>query len=250
MGSDPYGKLTWVYKHDGGVMGIANDIREQLTIDMGKRFDRSLYETGVPRQKQEVKQEEREVVQAEEVENAYDLMPKALQKQLPKLYATEKTKLLGDKVAYGRYFFPMGAYTAYILEYDPKEELGFGLTTMGYGWELGYMSLKEMREVKVMGLGIERDLYFEPKQLHQIEELKEYIGEQYTHKQEIVEVVPEEVVIEEGQILFLEWNKRVKRWLLKECQYCRFKSSTRSNNTSRRPLSEQTLKHHERWTVR
>ncbi|WP_211833782.1 DUF2958 domain-containing protein, partial [Porphyromonas levii] len=124
-------------------------------------------------------------------ENAYDLMPKPLQKQLPKLYATEKIKLLGDKVAYGRYFFPMGAYTSYILEYDPKEEIGFGLTTMGYGWELGYMSLAEMREVKVRGLGIERDLYFEPKPLHQIEELKEYIGEQYTHKQEVKDVIPE-----------------------------------------------------------
>ncbi|WP_211837827.1 DUF2958 domain-containing protein, partial [Porphyromonas levii] len=124
-------------------------------------------------------------------ENAYDLMPKPLEKLLPKLYATEKIKLLGDKIAYGRYFFPMGAYTSYILEYEPKEELGFGLTTMGYGWELGYMSLAEMREVKVMGLCIERDLYFDPKPLHQIEELKEYIGEQYTQKQEVKDVIPE-----------------------------------------------------------
>lgn len=190
IGSDPYGKPTWVYTHEGGVEGIANEIREQLTIDMGKQFDLSLYETGVLGQKKEVKQEEQEVVQ-KEAENAYDLMPKPLQKQLPKLYATEKIKLLGDKVAYGRYFFPMGAYTSYILEYDPKEEIGFGLTTMGYGWELGYMSLAEMREVKVRGLCIERDLYFEPKPLHQIEELKEYIGEQYTHKQEVKDVIPE-----------------------------------------------------------
>nr|WP_311520758.1 N-6 DNA methylase [uncultured Porphyromonas sp.] len=190
IGSDPYGKPTWVYTHEGGVEGIANDIREQLTIDMGKRFDLYLYETGVLGQKQEVKQEDQKVVQ-KEAENAYDLMPKPLQKQLPKLYATEKIKLLGDKIAYGRYFFPMGAYTSYILEYDPKEEIGFGLTTMGYGWELGYMSLAEMREVKVRGLGIERDLYFEPKPLHQIEELKEYVGEQYTHKQEVKDVIPE-----------------------------------------------------------
>ncbi|MDN4754213.1 N-6 DNA methylase [Porphyromonadaceae bacterium W3.11] len=202
IGSDPYGKPTWVYTHEGGVEGIANEIREQLTIDMGKQFDLSLYETGVLGQKKEVKQEEQEVVQ-KEAENAYDLMPKPLQKQIPKLYATEKIKLLGDKVAYGRYFFPMGAYTSYILEYDPKEEIGFGLTTMGYGWELGYMSLAEMREVKVRGLGIERDLYFEPKPLHQIEELKEYVGEQYTHKQEVEEeVAPEGVPVLSLQKLY------------------------------------------------
>ena len=33
---------------------------------------------------------------------------------------------------------------------------------MGYGWELGNMSLDEMQEVKVHGLGIERDLYSRP----------------------------------------------------------------------------------------
>lgn len=200
IGSDPYGKPTWVYTHEGGVEGIANEIREQLTKDMREHFDQSLYATGVPGVKQEVEEVE---VQTVEADNAYDLMPKPLQKQLPKLYATEKIKLLGDKVAYGRYFFPMGAYTSYILEYDPKEELGFGLTTMGYGWELGYMSLAEMREVKVMGLGIERDLYFEPKPLHQIEELKEYVGEQYTHKQEVEEeVAPEGVPVLSLQKLY------------------------------------------------
>ena len=54
----------------------------------------------------------------------------------------------------------MGAYTAYLLEYDPKTRIGFGAVTMGYGWELGNMSLDEMQEVKVHGLGIERDPLF------------------------------------------------------------------------------------------
>ena len=121
----------------------------------------------------------------EEARQAYDLMPKSLAGQLPKLYATEK-KLVGDKIACARYFHPMSAYTAYLLEYDPKERVGFGLVTMGYGWELGYMSLDEMKEVKVMGLGIERDLHFTPKALHLVEELKEYIGERYTHTEEQV----------------------------------------------------------------
>ena len=53
-------------------------------------------------------------------------------------YDTEK-QLIGDRTAYVRYFFPLGAYTAYLLEYNPEERLGFGAVTMGYGWELGYI---------------------------------------------------------------------------------------------------------------
>src|SRR3712207_6902965 len=74
----------------------------------------------------------------------------------------------------------MGAYTAYLLEYDPKTRIGFGAVTMGYGWELGNMSLDEMEEVKIHGLGIERDLYFTPKKLHEIAELEEIVKGRYT----------------------------------------------------------------------
>ncbi|MFQ9996373.1 MAG: DUF2958 domain-containing protein, partial [Hoylesella buccalis] len=99
--------------------------------------------------------------------------------------------LIGDKVAYARYFFPMGAYTAYLLEYDPKSRIGFGAVTMGYGWELGNMSLDEMEEVKIHGLGIERDLYFTPKKLHEIVELEEIVKGRYT-KEPIIEEIKED----------------------------------------------------------
>ena len=37
-----------------------------------------------------------------------------------------------------------------------------GWQTLGMGFpELGYVSLRELEEVRVVGLGIERDLYFE-----------------------------------------------------------------------------------------
>lgn len=141
--------------------------------------------------KQEVKKDvaEKKTEKSEE-QQAYDLVTKSIQKQLPKLYATDN-KLVGDRIAYARYFHPMSSYTAYLLEYDPKEKLGFGLTTMGYEWELGYMSIEEMQSVKVMGLGIERDIHFQPKALSQIEELKEYVGEDYTHAKEIQIIEPE-----------------------------------------------------------
>ena len=120
-------------------------------------------------------------------------MPDSIRKQLPKLYSTEK-ELIGDKVAYACYFFPMGAYTAYLLEYDPKSRIGFGAVTMGYGWELGNMSLDEMEGVKVRGLGIERDLYFSPKKLHEIAELEEIMRGQYTKDEVVAQEIKEELV--------------------------------------------------------
>ena len=60
-----------------------------------------------------------------ERDDAFKLMPKAIEKSLPQLYSTENEHL-GDRTAYARYFFPAGAYTAYLLEYDPKERIGFG----------------------------------------------------------------------------------------------------------------------------
>ena len=202
MGTDPYGKPTWEYRFDGSMDDMAESIRTQLSLEVEQRFDRKLYETGVPmteeeRQKEAEKQLHKLGITVDlpkedpkmhkEAENAYNLMPDSIRKQLPKLYSTEK-ELIGDKVAYARYFFPMGAYTAYLLEYDPKTRIGFGAVTMGYGWELGNMSLDEMEEVKIHGLGIERDLYFTPKKLHEIAELEEIVRGQYTKELDIEEI--------------------------------------------------------------
>ena len=202
MGRDPYGKPAWEYRFDGSIDDMAESIRTQLSLEVEQRFDRKLYETGIPmteeeRQKEAEKQLRKLGIMVnlpkedpkmhKEAENAYNLMPDSIRKQLPKLYSTEK-ELIGDKVAYARYFFPMGAYTAYLLEYDPKSRIGFGAVTMGYGWELGNMSLDEMEEVKIHGLGIERDLYFTPKKLHEIAELEEIVRGQYTKEPDIEEI--------------------------------------------------------------
>uniref|UniRef100_UPI00325FCC5D helicase-related protein n=1 Tax=Prevotella denticola TaxID=28129 RepID=UPI00325FCC5D len=212
MGRDPYGKPAWEYRFDGSIDDMAESIRTQLSLEFEQRFDRKLYETGIPmteeeRQKEAEKQlqklgitvdlPEEEPKTDKEADNAYNLMPDSIRKQLPKLYSTEK-ELIGDKIAYARYFFPMGAYTAYLLEYDPKTRIGFGAVTMGYGWELGNMSLDEMEEVKIHGLGIERDLYFSPQKLHEIAELEELVQGRYTKEEKTVEeTVAEEVIAEE-----------------------------------------------------
>lgn len=219
MGTDPYGKPAWEYTFDGSIEDMADSLCTQLSLEVEQRFDRKLYETGIPMTEEEWqvhvdkmvqkvqgglkteqppllqeskdKEEKKEDKEDEkEEENAYNLMPDSTKKQLPKLYATEK-QLIGDRTAYARYFFPMGAYTVYMLEYDPKERIGFGAVTMGYGWELGYMSLKEMEEVKIHGLGIERDLYFKPTKLHEIAELEEIVRGQYT-KEPIIEEIKDE----------------------------------------------------------
>ena len=211
MGTDPYGRPAWEYRFTGGIEEMAESLRTQLSLEMGQRIDRKLYETGIPmteveREAEAEKQlrklgitisreEETERTKTEDkgINNAYNLMPDSIRKQLPKLYSTEK-ELIGDKVAYARYFFPMGAYTAYLLEYDPKSRIGFGAVTMGYGWELGNMSLDEMEGVKVRGLGIERDLYFSPKKLHEIAELEEIVRGQYTKEEVVAEEIKEEAV--------------------------------------------------------
>ncbi|MEQ2567135.1 helicase-related protein [Phocaeicola vulgatus] len=202
MGRDPYGKPAWEYRFDGSIDDMAESIRTQLSLEFEQRFDRKLYETGIPMTEEERQKEVEKQLQKlgitvdlpneepktdKEADNAYNLMPDSIRKQLPKLYSTGK-ELIGDKIAYARYFFPMGAYTAYLLEYDPKTRIGFGAVTMGYGWELGNMSLDEMEEVKIHGLGIERDLYFSPKKLHEIAELEEIVQGQYT-KEPIIEEI-------------------------------------------------------------
>ena len=211
MGTDPYGRPAWEYRFTGGIEEMAESLQTQLSLEMGQRIDRKLYETSIPMTEAEreaeaekqlrklgitISREEKiEKTKTEDkgINDAYNLMPDSIRKQLPKLYSTEK-ELIGDKVAYARYFFPMGAYTAYLLEYDPKSRIGFGAVTMGYGWELGNMSLDEMEGVKVRGLGIERDLYFSPKKLHEIAELEEIVRGQYTKEEVVAEEIKEEVI--------------------------------------------------------
>ena len=211
MGTDPYGRPAWEYRFTGGIEEMAESLRTRLSLEMEQRIDRKLYETGIPMTEAEreaeaekqlrklgitiSREEKTEKTKTEDkgINDAYNLMPDSIRKQLPKLYSTEK-ELIGDKVAYARYFFPMGAYTAYLLEYDPKSRIGFGAVTMGYGWELGNMSLDEMEGVKVRGLGIERDLYFSPKKLHEIAELEEIVRGQYTKEKVVAEEIKEEVV--------------------------------------------------------
>lgn len=111
------------------------------------------------------------------------LLTKEVQKNLPSLYSQEGVT---DAVVRLKMFNPCGAATWYITEGSPVDENGtyvlgengvkveynpaihsdflfFGLCDLGYGGELGYVSLSELQSLRLpFGLGIERDLHFLP----------------------------------------------------------------------------------------
>ena len=65
-----------------------------------------------------------------------------------------------------KFFDPCGAAAWLFTELDSEDgDTLFGLADLGFGTpELGYSSLAEIASIRRrFGLGIERDLYFEPK---------------------------------------------------------------------------------------
>jgi len=107
--------------------------------------------------------------------SAYDYIPAWM--KVPKLYASEKVKEV--PLAVIKLFNPDGAWTYYILEWDGQDTI-FGLVAgMGYETELGYQSLAEVKDVRSSQFHIqmERDLWFKPTPVTELEEYKEAWGE-------------------------------------------------------------------------
>ena len=103
------------------------------------------------------------------------LLPKEIREQLPPLYSQDGKG--GKAVVYTKYFTPSSNWTWLCTEGEPiLSESGaevdfkfFGLV-FGHEREFGYFLLSELEEVRgPMGLPIERDLYFKPKTLEEIE---------------------------------------------------------------------------------
>lgn len=93
------------------------------------------------------------------------LLTQEIRKKLPPLYSQDGK---GSKaVAYVKFFTPDSSWTWYATEYDGNDTF-FGLVD-GHFKELGYFSLSEFESVRgPMGLPIERDLYWQPKNLQEI----------------------------------------------------------------------------------
>jgi Protein of unknown function (DUF2958) len=98
------------------------------------------------------------------------LRTKTLEKQLPPLHSQEA---VDDPMVLAHFFDPTGPANWYITEGSPEGDdyVMFGLCDMGLGFpELGYASMNELQSVKTrLGLGVERDLYWTPKPLSEVQ---------------------------------------------------------------------------------
>jgi hypothetical protein len=88
------------------------------------------------------------------------LMTDELKARLPRLGATDDQD---DPVAQLHLFHIPSGWDWYVVEYDPETGACFGLVK-GHEAELGYFSLPELEAQApgLMGLKVERDLYFDP----------------------------------------------------------------------------------------
>ena len=93
------------------------------------------------------------------------LLPQELKEKLPTIEEIEEKK---DPTVLAKYFHPLSNWTWYAYAYDPENRIFYGLVD-GFELEFGSFSLQEMEEVKVKGLGIERDLHFEPMKLSELQ---------------------------------------------------------------------------------
>lgn len=103
---------------------------------------------------------------------AYDLMPASVLAQIPRLYRQDKA---GDAaIVYVKLFTPGSSWTWYLTEYDPDDEIAFGLC-VGFVAEMGYVSMAELREVRYgpgQVLRVERDLHFGRKTIGECREIE------------------------------------------------------------------------------
>jgi hypothetical protein len=99
------------------------------------------------------------------------LMTKEILNKIPALYADENTPC-DEKICYVKFFNPVGSYTWYATEFDPATGIFFGWVDGDFP-EWGNFSLEEMQNVRLpFGLGIERDKFFTPKKMKEIQDYK------------------------------------------------------------------------------
>src|SRR2546430_17742766 len=112
------------------------------------------------------------------------MLPAAIRKRLPKLYAQESVPNT-DKTVYVKFFQPWGRWTWWAVEGEQTEDgdvrfFGFVQGLPGCD-EWGYFVLSELEAVRGPGgLRIERDLWFRPAKVSAISALKQADGR--THR--------------------------------------------------------------------
>jgi len=90
------------------------------------------------------------------------LLTKEIEKKLPSI---EEAKVADDPVVQVKYFHPLSSWTWYVAGYTDGHFWGL---VDGDFLEVGVISLEELNSVKLLGLGIERDLHFETKPMSEV----------------------------------------------------------------------------------
>lgn len=96
--------------------------------------------------------------------------------KIPPLYASENVPLKDKKIH--EHFFLAGN-DWYVAEYDPEDQLIFGYAILNGDYqnaEWGYVDYRELKDIKVHGFEIDRDLYWKPTKAGEIEKIVESGG--------------------------------------------------------------------------
>ena len=87
--------------------------------------------------------------------------------KLPKLYATEKVKLENKMI---RMHFFIGSSDWYIAEFDGVDTF-FGYAILNGDLQMaewGYVSLRELKEIKVGYVEVDREIHWKPKKFSKV----------------------------------------------------------------------------------
>lgn len=97
---------------------------------------------------------------------------KLLTKELEEKLRKNNRPAKKDPLVIAHFFNPVGAGDWYAIEYHPRDNTFFGYVSIFHDPmmdELGYFSLDELQSYGgLMGLGIERDVHWQPKPLSEV----------------------------------------------------------------------------------
>ena len=69
MDTDPYGKPAWIYEHEGGIKGIANDMQKMLLSDLSQNLNVDLFDRHKNKEQKQVRERE-EVITEQQTSNS------------------------------------------------------------------------------------------------------------------------------------------------------------------------------------
>ncbi len=93
-------------------------------------------------------------------------------KKIPAFYETERIPL-EEKVVHMHFF--LGGCDWFAIEYSPEDQIFFGFAILNNDLDMaewGYVSFKELCELNVSFLEVDRDLHFQPTKAKDIEKIR------------------------------------------------------------------------------